>query len=66
MSIMERKQSYIRMKRRLTHYKIDQLIDMLGLQNDSNFTDVFYKLIPAEREIFMKNILDALEEEDLE
>ncbi len=49
----------------LGHYKIDQLVDMLGLKNDSDFTNVFYKLTPSEREIFVKNILDAIEGEDL-
>ena len=50
----------------LGHYKIDQLIDMLGFKNNSDFTDVFYKLTPSKRKLFVKNILDAIEGEDLE
>ncbi len=49
----------------LGHYEIDQLIDILGLKNDSDFADIFYKLTPLEKEIFVKNILDAIEGENL-
>ncbi len=55
----------IRKNKHHTHYEIDQLIDMLGLQNEPEFINIFCKLTPLERELFVENILDATEGENL-